>query len=142
MYYRDVLGLGDLHRDARVLRFLFLLFIRVLPVISIFEMRELVSVKEGPVEASDESVRPTPEDIPILAAPAARFEPVGEPGHFEEAEHPRPPAPRQATPSANRRRRSCPNRARARRTGKEECPLAEDLRFGFEFEFELRFVGV
>jgi Ni/Fe-hydrogenase subunit HybB-like protein len=78
--------------------FLFILFIRVLPVISIAEMRELVSVKEGPAEASDESVRPTPEDIPIPAAPAARFEPVGEPGHFEEAEHPRPPGAPPAYP--------------------------------------------
>jgi molybdopterin-containing oxidoreductase family membrane subunit len=74
--------------------FLFLLFLRVLPVIAIAEMRELVSIKEGVYEASDESLRPAEvEDIPHLvgAVPGMPLEPVGEPEHFEHAEYERPP---------------------------------------------------
>jgi molybdopterin-containing oxidoreductase family membrane subunit len=55
--------------------FLFFLFIRVLPVISIAEMRELVSEREGPVEASEDwepYLPETPLDIPgMVMAPEA-----------------------------------------------------------------------
>jgi molybdopterin-containing oxidoreductase family membrane subunit len=68
--------------------FLFLIFLRVLPVIAIAEMRELVTLKEGVVGASDESLRPPPEefaDVTVTGLPpsAIAMEPVGEPEHFE-----------------------------------------------------------
>jgi hypothetical protein len=68
--------------------FLFLIFLRVLPVIAIAEMRELVTLKEGVVGASDESLRPPPEefaDVTVTGLPpsAIAMEPVGEPEHEE-----------------------------------------------------------
>ena len=48
MYYADDLGLGDLHRDASASSCrCFFLFIRFLPMISIFEMRTLVPEAEA-----------------------------------------------------------------------------------------------
>src|SRR4051794_40551168 len=66
---------------------LFLIFLRVLPVIAIAEMRELVTLKEGVVGASDESLRPPPEEfgdvtVPGLPPSAIAMERVGEPEHF------------------------------------------------------------
>ena len=42
MYYADALGLDDVLRHDRIVPALFFLFIRFLPMISIFEMRTLV----------------------------------------------------------------------------------------------------
>jgi molybdopterin-containing oxidoreductase family membrane subunit len=88
--------------------FLFFMFIRVLPVISIAELRELVSEREGPVEASEdwEPYMPeTPLDIPSMPVapvyehvedipyvPAAPPVVVGEPVP-EFAAYRRPPGP-------------------------------------------------
>ena len=42
MYYADVLGLGDVRRHDRAVPGLLFLFLRFLPMISIFEMRTIL----------------------------------------------------------------------------------------------------